>query len=201
MNRKNINTISNKIRKIGLMVAYITQKIDNNQEIKRFMRYMTVNPLSSRGKDQNGNVVNQVDLNKSLAINSDEGIKCLYTMGFKEDMIDEARPLIFIHSYNGKFGDTIGNINIAVDIIVPSHYNELKYMEEKRSTEIACKIADELDGITIDEDEWVDKLGNLNIKLATYSEHRLSKSGNAILFSMDFKITTPVTRLDKNGYI
>ena len=68
MNRKNINTISNKIRKIGLMVAYITQKIDNNQEIKRFMRYMTVNPLSSRGKDQNGNVVNQVDLNKSLAI-------------------------------------------------------------------------------------------------------------------------------------
>lgn len=195
-----MNTISNKIRKIGGIEAYMTQKIDSNKEIRRFMRYMTVNPLSSRGVDQNGKVINQNELKYSLTVNSDEGDKCLYTMGFKEDMINEMIPMIFVHSYSGKFGDVVGGINVAVDIVVPTHYNELKYIEEKRAVEIACKIADELDDITIKEDSWVEKLGNLNIKLTNYNEHRLSKTTNAILFSLDFKITVPTMRLS-NGYI
>lgn len=199
INDKNKNTISNKIRKKSGIEAYITQKIDGIQEVKRLSRYLTKTPLSSKGKNLLNEVVEQPDLIQTLTKDSSEGIKCLYTMSFKDGLInDKVQPLIFVHSYTGKFGySAVGNIQVMVDILVPSDYDELKYIEEKRMTEIACYIADELDDTFIDDEYWVEKLGNLKIHLDSYDEYRLAKTNNISVFSMKFIVQVPTMRVNK----
>lgn len=199
INDKNKNTISNKIRKKSGIEAYITQKIDGIQEVKRLSRYLTKTPLSSKGKNLLNEVVEQPDLIQTLTKDSSEGIKCLYTMSFKDGLInDKVQPLIFVHSYTGKFGySAVGDIQVMVDILVPSDYDELKYIEEKRMTEIACYIADELDDTFIDDEYWVEKLGNLKIHLDSYDEYRLAKTNNISVFSMKFIVQVPTMRVNK----
>ena len=199
INDKNKNTISNKIRKKSGIEAYITQKIDGIQEVKRLSRYLTKTPLSSKGKDLLNKVIEQPDLIETLTKDSSEGIKCLYTMSFKDGLINEkVQPLIFVHSYASKFGySAVGDIQVMVDILVPSDYDELKYIEEKRMTEIACYIADELDDTFIDDEYWVEKLGNLKIHLDSYDEYRLAKTNNINVFSMKFIVQVPTMRVNK----
>lgn len=199
INDKNKNTISNKIRKKSGIEAYITQKIDGIQEVKRLSRYLTKTPLSSKGKDLLNKVIEQPDLIETLTKDSSEGIKCLYTMSFKDGLInDKVQPLIFVHSYSGKFGySAVGDIQVMVDILVPSDYDELKYIEEKRMTEIACYIADELDDTFIDDEYWVEKLGNLKIHLDSYDEYRLAKTNNISVFSMKFIVQVSNMRVKK----
>lgn len=199
INDKNKNTISNKIRKKSGIEAYITQKIDGIQEVKRLSRYLTKTPLSSKGKNLLNEVVEQPDLIQTLTKDNSEGIKCLYTMSFKDGLInDKVQPLIFVHSYTGKFGySAVGDIQVMVDILVPSDYDELKYIEEKRMTEIACYIADELDDTFIDDEYWVEKLGNLKIHLDSYDEYRLAKTNNISVFSMKFIVQVPTMRVNK----
>lgn len=199
INDKNKNTISNKIRKKSGIEAYITQKIDGIQEVKRLSRYLTKTPLSSKGKDLLNKVIEQPDLIETLTKDSSEGIKCLYTMSFKDGLInDKVQPLIFVHSYAGKFGySAVGDIQVMVDILVPSDYDELKYIEEKRMTEIACYIADELDDTFIDDEYWVERLGNLKIHLDSYDEYRLAKTNNINVFSMKFIVQVPTMRVNK----
>lgn len=199
INDKNKNTISNKIRKKSGIEAYITQKIDGIQEVKRLSRYLTKTPLSSKGKNLLNEVVEQPDLIQTLTKDNSEGIKCLYTMSFKDGLInDKVQPLIFVHSYTGKFGySAVGDIQVMVDILVPSDYDELKYIEEKRMTEIACYIADELDDTFIDDEYWVEKLGNLKIHLDSYDEYRLAKTNNISVFSMKFIVQVSNMRVKK----
>lgn len=199
INDKNKNTISNKIRKKSGIEAYITQKIDGIQEVKRLSRYLTKTPLSSKGKNLLNEVVEQPDLIQTLTKDSSEGIKCLYTMSFKDGLInDKVQPLIFVHSYTGKFGySAVGDIQVMVDILVPSDYDELKYIEEKRMTEIACYIADELDDTFIDDEYWVERLGNLKIHLDSYDEYRLAKTNNINVFSMKFIVQVSNMRVKK----
>lgn len=199
INDKNKNTISNKIRKKSGIEAYITQKIDGIQEVKRLSRYLTKTPLSSKGKNLLNEVVEQPDLIQTLTKDSSEGIKCLYTMSFKDGLInDKVQPLIFVHSYTGKFGySAVGDIQVKVDVLVPSDYDELKYIEEKRMTEIACYIADELDDTFIDDEYWVEKLGNLKIHLDSYDEYRLAKTNNINVFSMKFIVQVSNMRVKK----
>ena len=42
-------TKSQKIRRSDYIIDMIAEKIDNNQYIKRFMRYYSKNPLSKKG--------------------------------------------------------------------------------------------------------------------------------------------------------
>ena len=97
---KNV-TYSQKFRRITAIRKYMLDAIDNDQAIRRLMRYFTTTPLSKKGVTYDGNMINQPDLKTSLKVDTDEGEMCLYTGMFDPDMETVYKNYIFIQHSEG----------------------------------------------------------------------------------------------------
>ena len=85
----------NKLRKVNFLNNYIVNKIDENQEIKRYVLYGTNNPLGKYGKDLNEKVIAQPDITKSL-LNEN----ALFNNPFNEEILDKEKVCyIFVYPY------------------------------------------------------------------------------------------------------
>lgn len=185
VNNKNLNTKSNKIRKISKINSYIVNKIDENQSIRRYLRYLTKKPLSKTSVDLAGNKVNQPDLLNSLRVESNEGDAILTKGSFNEETISKEFLGIFVHTYSGRFKDISGTIKVAVNILIPQLREELAYDELERSTEIATIISDIFDDMVIINDEYID-VGEVKLDLVDCNIGRLSKTNNIVITTLVF---------------
>lgn len=176
-------TKSNKMKTISALTDYFVNRIDQSQDLKRFLHYNNLAPLSSSSKDLSGATIQQPDITISL-----EEIN-IYNNMFLESMIGDARNYIFVYSPMGKFRSTVGDVYINVDILIPSKYNKLKYGDEKRITQISNTILDIFDEYTIENSESVyEKVGNPTIKFNTFKQGRLTKTNDYIVMSLEFSI-------------
>ena len=66
INNKFKNTKSQFIYKSGLLSGYIANRLDNNQNVKRYLYYNTINPLGDKGLGLDNNIISQPDITKSL---------------------------------------------------------------------------------------------------------------------------------------
>ena len=192
---KNV-TYSQKFRRITAIRKYMLDAIDNDQAIRRLMRYFTTTPLSKKGVTYDGNMINQPDLKTSLKVDTDEGEMCLYTGMFDPDMETVYKNYIFIQHYDTyTYDDVMQTTNFNIYILVDDKYNPLKNYGEERIYEIADRIAQLLDGHTIENDEIIDEIGNVkfNIK-GRISEVRLSKTKTMNLLAIPFEIKNSVMR-------
>lgn len=189
LNSGYISTKSNKIRKITVLKKFMVDIIDDNQNIKRFMRHITKLPLAKKSEDYNGNIKVQSDIRNSLLIGSDEGEQCLYNGGFNPEMSNIKMPYIFVNSYRSYITGVDQSIYFAIHILCPEKYNGLLNYGDERIYEIANEIAQLLDGYTIEKEDIVKKAGNLKIEInGEITESRMSKSNDIIVLSIPIKI-------------
>ena len=119
------------------IVDLIANEIDNDQEIKRLLFYLTKSPLLDMGISYTNKRYYQRDLECSLLKpqtidvgkiqNGKETIKTeqiLYKTSFQNDKISDDYPVIFCHSYKDDIRLTGENI-FLIDIIMPIIYDEL----------------------------------------------------------------------------
>ena len=66
INDKFNNTKTQFIYKSGLLSNYVAYRLDNNQNIKRYLTYYTINPLGSKGLTKDNKVIDQPDIEDSL---------------------------------------------------------------------------------------------------------------------------------------
>ena len=189
LNGNYVSAKSNKIRKITVLKKFLVDVIDDNQNIKRYMRYMTRLPLAKKSEDYNGNIKVQSDVSASLLIESSEGEQCLYSGGFNPEMSNIKIPYIFVDSHRSYISGVDQSIYFAINILCPEKYNGLLNYGDERIYKIADEIAQLIDGYTIEEEEVVKNVGNLRIDISgEISERRMSKSNDIIVLSIPIKI-------------
>ena len=182
----------NKLRKVNFLTNFIVNKIDENQEIKRFVLYGTNNPLGNKSCDLNKNLITQTDITKSLL---DENV--LFNNPFNEDILDEEKVCyIFVYPYSANYKkNDIGDLEFVVNILSPSEYNNLT-RGDKRIFEISYRIEDLLDQYVIKSDEGNLEVGNVMFELTASSYTRLSKVTSIENLALKFKVRISTMRND-----
>ena len=189
-------TKSQKIRRSDYIIDMIAEKIDNNQYIKRFMRYYSKNPLSKKGFIKN-RIVIQKDLKDSLLedsneINNIESKKCLFTYGFNDDIVVDEQNYIFIENKKIIYDNVnkMATMYLTISILVPDVYLELRDNDcdytIRRNKIIANTIENMLGDYTVD-DKYSKYIGNIKFELTDYNEDRLSRNSNKILTTLVYK--------------
>lgn len=192
LNNKIKGTKSQKIRKISVLLKYIIDTIDSDPDIKRLMTYLTGTPLSSSGKGYDGKIIKQPDLTHSLLKDySVNGVvvyeKNLFDSRFNSDIEVLTKNQMFVHSTRSRINEKNGTqrIEFYVDILIAQNYEYLQNYGEKRTYEIAARIADILDNVTIENSDIVDIVGNVKTVIdGDIVSSRLSKTNNIILLSI-----------------
>lgn len=182
----------NKLRKVNFLTNFIVNKIDENQEIKRFVLYGTNNPLGNKSCDLNKNLITQTDITKSLL---DENV--LFNNPFNEDILDKEKVCyIFVYPYSANYKkNDIGDLEFVVNILSPSEYNNLT-RGDKRIFEISYRIEDLLDQYVIKSDEGNLEIGNVMFELTASSYTRLSKVTSIENLALKFKVRISTMRND-----
>ena len=182
----------NKLRKVNFLTNFIVNKIDENQEIKRFVLYGTNNPLGNKSCDLNKNLITQPDITKSLL---EENV--LFNNPFNESILDEEKVCyIFVYPYSANYKkNDIGDLEFVVNILSPSEYNNLT-RGDKRIFEISYRIEDLLDQYVIKSDEGNLEVGNVMFELTASSYTRLSKVTSIENLALKFKVRISTMRND-----
>lgn len=206
LNNRNIGTCSQKVRKISVLLKYIVDKIDNDQEIKRLVTYLTGTPISNSGKGYDGKVISQPDLTHSLlkdylvnGVTVHE--KSLFDSRFNSDIEVLTKNQIFVHSTRSRINEKANTqkIEFFIDILISQNYEYLQNYGEKRTYEIADRIANLLDGIYIENDEIVDIVGNAKTVIdGDIVSSRLSKTNNIIWLSVPIVVNCMAVRVRKD---
>lgn len=192
INEKNLGTKVKKFSYIPPMLKYICEQIDNNQKIRRYMRYATPLPLSKRSElySKELEILEQPDLKCSLLKDGEEGARCLYNC-YALDQDNYTTPYIFVYPTNSNQVVTgTARCVFTVVVIVGGKYEELKNYGELRSFMIAEEIAQVIDNITIESKHpSFEDLGNIKFEIPPIFNYvRLTKSSPAV--QLTFNIVT-----------
>ena len=206
-------TKSQKIKRSDNIINMIAEMIDNNQYIKRFMRYYTKNPLANRSEDNRGKIIKQHNLKDSLMENTNEvkspiseddiiSKRCLFTWGFNDDINVDEQNYIFIENTNINFDNynKTATMYLNISILIPDIYLELKSDDNiiRRNKIIADTIDNMLGEYTVDN-KYSKLLGNIQFELTNYTEGRLAKNSNKIMSILTYKTTYNTGRINKYG--
>lgn len=188
INNKYLNTVSSKLKKVSMILQYTHEKIIENQEIKRLVYYNNRNPLSKKGLTYSNQKVDQPDL-------TEEDVKDLITLlPFNPDMKIDLCSFIFLNTPSATFSNGDNVIYLDINIVTPAEYFEIT--TGLRLYEISHKISNIFDGLYIDDEDYIEELGNLKFILDDIAVNRLSNNSNMLWSSMRFSIQLiPQTRI------
>lgn len=194
LNKNFGDTISTKIRQEIILNNFINQTIDNNQDLKRLFRYMTVSPLSKKSVNKNGDIVIQKDLNKTLIVDSDEGKRIMYYGMYNPDMTTDTQTYCFIHNNGSAYGVSKEGWDVSyftIEVLIPQTYDLIQDEELKllipRGDSIGIKIADLLDGYSINGQEYGVNVGVTTFNFVNKNVQRLSNTSDNIVYSFIYK--------------
>lgn len=180
INNKYLNTVSSKLKKVSMILQYTHEKIIENQEIKRLVYYSSQNPLSKKGLKYDNTKVDQPDL-------IEEDVKDLITLlPFNPDMKIGLCSFIFLNTPSATFSNGDNVIYLDINIVSPAEYFEIT--TGLRLYEISNKIANIFDGLYIDDEDYIEELGNLKFVLDDVAVNRLSNNSSMLWSSMRFSI-------------
>ena len=182
----------NKLRKVNFLTNFIIDKIDENQEIKRYVLYGTNNPLGENGQNLERKIITQPDIKGSLI---DKNV--LFNSPFNPNIEEkECTCCIFVYPYSANYKkNDIGDLEFVVNILSPSQYNNLA-RGDKRVFEIGYRIEDLLDQYVIKNEDGNCEIGNVMFELTSSSYSRLSKVTSIENLALKFKVRISTMRND-----
>ena len=210
INAKYLGSQSNKLRRVPIIEQYLCEIIDC-QEIRRLVRYMTLDPLADFALDYNNKLVQQPDLQDSLmevalhdiVSNGTDGI-ALDNHMFTNEVMDSSRVLIFVYCSDivfsegaSKFGSSsMGYQLFTVDIVYPLSVDKL-CDGLKRSWAIATIITDRVDEMSVTNPEYVQNIGNIKFEFKEQraSNRKLAPNTDLGILSIPFVVSVPSGRI------
>lgn len=210
INAKYLGSQSNKLRRVPIIEQYLCEIIDC-QEIRRLVRYMTLDPLADFALDYNNKLVQQPDLQDSLmevalhdiVSNGTDGI-ALDNHMFTNEVMDSSRVLIFVYCSDivfsegaSKFGSSsMGYQLFTVDIVYPLSVDKL-CDGLKRSWAIATIITDRVDEMSVTNPEYVQNIGNIKFEFKEQraSNRKLAPNTDLGILSIPFIVSVPSGRI------
>ena len=177
INNKYLNTVSKKIKNISMLLAYVHEKIIENQNIKRMIYYSSQHPLSKKGLKYDNTKIDQPDL-------TEKDVEDLITMlPFNPKMNIKKVSSIFLNIPMASFYTTENQIYIEVDIVTPIQYFEIT--NGVRLYEIAHEVVNIFDRLCVEDETY--ELGNTRFFFEDIVIGRLSNNSDMTYASMRFK--------------
>lgn len=210
INAKYLGSQSNKLRRVPIIEQYLCEIIDC-QEIRRLVRYMTLDPLADFALDYDNRLIQQPDLQDSLmevalhdiVSNGTDGI-ALDNHMFTNEVMDSSRVLIFVYCSDivfsegaSKFGSSsMGYQLFTVDIVYPLSVDKL-CDGLKRSWAIATIITDRVDEMSVTNPEYVQNIGNIKFEFKEQraSNRKLAPNTDLGILSIPFVVSVPSGRI------
>jgi len=162
----------------------IIRRIDNSQECKRMITYLTNTPLLLKGKNKLGSVVNQPDLTESLYN------KNIYPMSFSLEILSSDKTIVFVHMYDGDLKQAKGKNIIVIDICTPVSYYTLEGMGEDRPWNLANYVC-----TLVDNENLGAGIGNAIV--SSYKEGRVSNQVDYDVLSLFVEVTTSNLKIEE----
>lgn len=210
INAKYLGSQSNKLRRVPIIEQYLCEIIDC-QEIRRLVRYMTLDPLADFALDYNNKLVQQPDLQDSLMevalhdiVSNGTDAVALDNHMFTNEVMDSSRVLIFVYCSDivfsegaSKFGSSsMGYQLFTVDIVYPLSVDRL-CDGLKRSWAIATIITDRVDEMSVTNPEYVQNIGNIKFEFKEQraSNRKLAPNTDLGILSIPFVVSVPSGRI------
>ena len=210
INAKYLGSQSNKLRRVPIIEQYLCEIIDC-QEIRRLVRYMTLDPLADFALDYNNKLVQQPDLQDSLMevalhdiVSNGTDAVALDNHMFTNEVMDSSRVLIFVYCSDivfsegaSKFGSSsMGYQLFTVDIVYPLSVDKL-CDGLKRSWAIATIITDRVDEMSVTNPEYVQNIGNIKFEFKEQraSNRKLAPNTDLGILSIPFIVSVPSGRI------
>ena len=169
-----MSTKSMKLKNLTKIKNEIVQILDESQEIKRYCIYSTNTPLLEMGKQLDGKMVIQDNINDSIID------KNIIPYRFMEDVLQENKTLIFVYFNEANLTDVLGSYRFNVDIFVHKSYDVLEELGQERNVEIATTIADLLDEKSI--------IGFGQVELNYGRQVRMNTKTEYTIFELDLEV-------------
>lgn len=198
---------STRFKKIYKIAELIVNTLDDDIEFKRLMVYPTKNPLEEIGVGYNGKLYTQKDIDKSLTKKNSFKVSdefklvtepSLYNGEWMREKIPENYPTAFVYPTSCTGSSPIITYSYMIDLIVPEAYLDLFYSD--RPTELMVRVADLLEGATVDE-EARKEIGNIDIKIGTVYRGKMTRSTTSILVQIPLKINLIEGRLNNERFV
>lgn len=221
LNNKYLNTKSRFLRLPSIICSYIVGLIDGtidlsgleyeqdfkeiSQKMKRILVYNTDNPFAKVGKDLLGNTQIQKDINYSILITNTKKMEDKYLFnGIINTTIKVAeKNLCFVSDVKASKYDTgMGKIRLLISFTCSDDYDNIKFLEEsditiKRGMCFLSLLDDMLNKHTIEQQEYVNCLGNLTFNYIDTYKERVSNTNGDMIYSSIYEVITTDFRVDK----
>lgn len=156
----------------------IVKRIDECQEIKRYLTYMTDCPNAKRARLGDGTFIKQDDIEDSLIEKS-----IIPRMDYGK-IVETATPLILIHIAEGTFEQEFSKNSYAIDIVCPTKENaNVEGLGQERLLQLATYVTALLDKKEI--------VGASKAELKKHQHYRISKQPDFVGLTLFFEIVTP----------
>ena len=182
-----------KTSKVSLIERYICEKIDENQDIRRLCRYMTLDPTEMIALDYDNNVVEQPDLKDSLTkpvkhdkVSSGCEERIIIPLMFSGEVVESLHPYIYVYCDQISFAteregvSAIGSLFFTIDIVYDMGTEELADWT-RRSWAIAGIIMDLFDEVVITDSEYAEQVGNLKFMLSSNNIRNIKMAPNTTM--------------------
>ena len=163
-----------KLKNLTKIKNEIVRTLDTSQEIKRYCIYSTNTPLLEMGKQLDGKIIKQVDIEDSIVdIN-------IIPYRFMEDVLQDNKTLIFVYFDEVDLRSNLGEYRFSIDTFVHKSYDVLAELGQERNVEIATTIADLLDKQKI--------LGFDNLEMNYGRQIRLNTKTEYTIFQLEVEL-------------
>lgn len=196
---------STKLSRASILTKYLCVHIDENQEIRRLCRYLTLDPLAEYAMDYDDNIIMQPDLQDSLLTKTkvDQVSKgceerIMYRTMFANKVIESLHPLIYVYCdeinfYNTRNGSqAVGTMTFYIDIVYDLSTEELLDWEQ-RSWSIGQIVMNMFDSVPITDKEYTDLVGNIMFTVGTNTIVNKKLSPNTTLGVLSIPLYAHVT--------
>lgn len=222
LNNQYLNTKSRFLRLPSIICSYVVGLIDGtidlsgleyekdfkeiSKKMKRVLAYNTDNPFAKVAKDLNGDSKIQKDITDSVLITNTKKMEDKYLFnGIINTSIKVAeKNLCFVSDVkSSKYDTNMGKIKLIISFTCADDYDNIKFTEEsnitiKRGSCFLSLLDDMLNKHTIEQQEYVDCLGNLTFEHVDVYKERVSNTNGDMIYSSIYEVITPNFRADKD---
>lgn len=191
---KNI-PISNKATMSMNIKKYLVDRINSNQDIVRYCRYLTKTPLLDMGLNYDDEVVEQPNLNCGLLEDLSEERdrngeykeykevgtrgKILIPYAFDNKLMTKEQLFIFVSNGYAVFNDAYNTAEYTFDVVITysSTYNTLEPYGDERSLMIIDRICHMFDGMYPEKSEYAKDIGDVLLEVRSIQEKQVGTNG------------------------
>lgn len=203
--------------KIDKIINLMVNELNNDEELKRYLLFLTKQPLENYSVDNNGTKIYQYDIPKDLTKENKYCIskpnssnpqyrtspRLIVPYLYEENKITSENPMMFIHNSSYSCNDLVSSNIYGIDILVPSDYIKIQSdgenYYENRLHKIMERIADIFDDTYTDK-ETSKEIGDLKFELiGVVYEERVGKSNDITISTINIRTTVINTRMNNGG--